>query len=254
LQPKPVLTAAEAVARIPDGATVAIGGAGAGHALPDLLLRALENGEVQPVGSVRRETVDVRVITATDADLEQAIAGGRFRGPLYYRLAGYLIRLPPLRERRDDLGRLLYHFLDRELGELGGLPGETGERPWPPAEVVARLALHWSRAHEQIRRSADRFPYRHVRTERLRDELDGLRDVTGLLPDLVDTGGPVRVPITWPHWIKSNPGVRSQAEAGPQIELRSPGVESWPRELETVGRRLERLPPMATTARALGYR
>ena len=91
-----------------------------------LLLRALESGEIQLVGSVLHERVDVRVITATDAEIESAIAGGRFRGSLYYRLAGYLIRLPPLRERREDFGRLLFHFLDEELRRPGGLETARG--------------------------------------------------------------------------------------------------------------------------------
>lgn len=109
-----------------------------------MLLRALESGEIQPVGSVERATVDVRVITATDAAIESRIAGGHFRGPLYYRLAGYLIRLPALRERREDIGRLLFHFLREEIeacGE-GELFSEDGGRPWPPAEVVALLARY----------------------------------------------------------------------------------------------------------------
>ncbi|HYG61852.1 MAG TPA: sigma-54 factor interaction domain-containing protein, partial [Thermoanaerobaculia bacterium] len=69
-----------------------------------LLLRALESGEIQPVGGSEPQRVDVRLIAATDADLESAVAAGRFRAPLLHRLAGYDIRIPPLRERRDDFG------------------------------------------------------------------------------------------------------------------------------------------------------
>lgn len=109
-----------------------------------LLLRALESGEIQPVGGERPQIVDVRVVAATDGDLEAAVAGGRFRAPLLHRLNGCEIRLPPLRERRDDVGRLLFHFLRQELTAIGreGLledPGPRG-RPWLPARLVARLA------------------------------------------------------------------------------------------------------------------
>src|SRR5262249_13655296 len=93
-----------------------------GEAPPEvqvLLLPALESGEIQPVGSEAPQRVDVRVVAATDADLEAAVAQGRFRAPLLHRLRGCEIRLPPLRERRDDVGRLLVSFLRRELAELG---------------------------------------------------------------------------------------------------------------------------------------
>src|SRR5262249_36055632 len=84
-----------------------------------LLLRGLESGEIQPLGSEERVHADVRIVAATDTDLEQAVATGRFRGPLLHRLGGYAIRLPALRERRDDIGRLLVHFLRCELAALG---------------------------------------------------------------------------------------------------------------------------------------
>ncbi len=107
-----------------------------------LLLRALETGEIQPVGG-EPQRVDVRLTAATDADLEAAAAAGRFRAPLLHRLAGYEIRLPPLRARRDDFGRLLLHFLRQELEALGEpyrLATPPDGRPWLPAPLVARLA------------------------------------------------------------------------------------------------------------------
>lgn len=109
-----------------------------------LLLRVLETGEVQPVGAAESVRVDVRVVAATDAALEAAIADGRFRAPLLHRLAGLEIHLPRLRERRDDIGRLLGHFLRRELESLGKAarmaPTRSRQRPWLPATAVARLA------------------------------------------------------------------------------------------------------------------
>jgi two-component system nitrogen regulation response regulator GlnG len=121
-----------------------------------LLLRALETGEIQPVGGGEARRVDVRLIAATDADLEAAAAAGRFRTPLLHRLSGYLIRLPPLRRRREDIGRLVLSFLRQELeplGELGRLgPGAADDRPWIPAALVAFLAAYgWPGNVRQLR-------------------------------------------------------------------------------------------------------
>jgi two-component system nitrogen regulation response regulator GlnG len=111
-----------------------------------MLLRALETGEVQRIGAQELQKVDVRLIAATDTDLERAIEEGSFRAPLLHRLAGYEILIPPLRERRDDFGRLLFHFLREELraaGEEHRLePPREEDQPWMPASVVARLARY----------------------------------------------------------------------------------------------------------------
>jgi two-component system nitrogen regulation response regulator GlnG len=111
-----------------------------------LLLRTLESGEIQPVGADATRPVDVRVVSATDADLEAAIAAERFRAPLLYRLSGYVIHVPPLRERREDIGRLLVHFLRSELAAVGeeAVLDSAAPQPWLPAAAVERLALyHW---------------------------------------------------------------------------------------------------------------
>jgi two-component system nitrogen regulation response regulator GlnG len=124
-----------------------------------LLLRALETREIQPVGSDERRQVDVRLLAATDVDLERAVETGRFRAPLLHRIAGYEIRLPTLRERRDDFGRLFFHFLQEELESLGNAGGLAAlfeqrpeERPFVPASLVARLAeLDWPGNVRQLR-------------------------------------------------------------------------------------------------------
>ncbi len=126
-----------------------------------LLLRALETQEVQPVGSEETRRVDLRLIAATDADLERALRSGELHAPFLHRLAGYAIRLPALRQRRDDLGRLFFHFLRQELaacGEADRLAAPPEGRPWVPAELVARLAgLHWPGNVRQLRNAVRRI-------------------------------------------------------------------------------------------------
>ncbi len=119
-----------------------------------MLLRALESGEIQPLGMQENQEVDVRLIAASDVDLETATEEGSFRAALLHRLAGYEIDVPPLRERRDDFGRLFVHFLSEELErvkERHRLEGESAAR-WLPTSVVARLARHeWPGNVRQLR-------------------------------------------------------------------------------------------------------
>jgi DNA-binding NtrC family response regulator len=82
------------------------------------LLRALERHEVKPVGANHYTPIDVRVLAATNRNLREEVTARRFRSDLYYRLAVLRVRLPPLRERRDDLPLLLEHMLDG-LGVAG---------------------------------------------------------------------------------------------------------------------------------------
>ena len=83
------------------------------------LLRILEERCFERVGGNESISVDVRIIAATNQDLEAHIEDGRFRKDLYYRLRGVAIRLPPLRERREDIPQLARHFLIRSARELG---------------------------------------------------------------------------------------------------------------------------------------
>jgi len=103
------------------------------------LLRFLEQGEVLPVGDTRPQRVDVRVVAATNADLESRVSEGKFREDLFYRLSVIRIHVPPLRERREEIPHLSTFFL-RDASERLGKPGVrlTAETldifdafPWP---------------------------------------------------------------------------------------------------------------------------
>jgi len=86
------------------------------------LLRVLEDGCVLPVGAVEPVKVDVRIVAATNADLDARIAAGTFRPDLYFRLARYVLHTPPLRERIDDVPLLAGHFLQLFAAEMGLKP------------------------------------------------------------------------------------------------------------------------------------
>jgi DNA-binding NtrC family response regulator len=101
------------------------------------LLRFLEDGLVQPLGAEKPEAVDVRVVAATHRDLKAMVASGMFRQDLYYRLAGYEITIPALRDRLSDLPTLVAHFQQRFQHELG-----QPEVAHPRQEVLALLAAH----------------------------------------------------------------------------------------------------------------
>jgi DNA-binding NtrC family response regulator len=100
------------------------------------LLRALQGGEVERVGSSRTRRVDVRVVSATNADLRADVAAGRFREDLLYRLNTVEIRLPPLRDRREDIPLLAAHLLARQAARYG--KAITGLAP----DALAALLAH----------------------------------------------------------------------------------------------------------------
>jgi DNA-binding NtrC family response regulator len=90
-------------------------------ALQAKLLRVLEDGRITPLGGTREKKVDVRVVAATNADLQSSIASGTFRQDLYFRLAQFPVHLPPLRQRPEDIPLLATHFLQLFATEMGSV-------------------------------------------------------------------------------------------------------------------------------------
>jgi len=87
--------------------------------LQSKLLRALQEGEIRPLGGTKALHVNVRIVTATNRDLTKEVAETRVRQDLYYRLAVFPLRVPPLRERREDIPLLAGHFLQKYASEIG---------------------------------------------------------------------------------------------------------------------------------------
>jgi DNA-binding NtrC family response regulator len=108
-------------------------------AVQSKLLRVLQEREFEPLGAERTQKVDVRVIAATNRDLKQMVADGKFQEDLYYRLNVIPIHIPPLRERRDDIPVLLEHFVEKHRQRTGrridsmdaAVPSALQHYDWP---------------------------------------------------------------------------------------------------------------------------
>jgi len=101
------------------------------------LLRLLQEGEYRPLGALRPRVADVRVVAASNVDLRDLVAGRRFRSDLFYRLDVLRLRLPPLRDRTEDLPRLVEHLLERAR-----IAGWRDVPPPPGVEVLRALHEH----------------------------------------------------------------------------------------------------------------
>jgi transcriptional regulator with GAF, ATPase, and Fis domain len=159
------------------------------------LLRVIQEGECRPVGSDQRIRIDVRLLAASHHDLEEMVRAGQFREDLYYRVNVLSVRLPTLRERRDDIPLLAEHLLARAARDAG--------RPVPVLEheVMAALVSHdWPGNVRELENEMRRLvvlAQGEVRLEHLSQavlERRSLRDKGGALPSL-DTVGDIRAAV-----------------------------------------------------------
>jgi DNA-binding NtrC family response regulator len=110
-----------------------------GTGLQSKLLRVLEDQEIRPVGGTQSTKVDIRVLCATNRDLDAAVKEGSFRGDLFYRINVITLKLPPLRERREDIPLLVRYFIQKYSHEFGKVIRDVEEEalehlrsyPWP---------------------------------------------------------------------------------------------------------------------------
>ena len=178
------------------------------------LLRVLQEREFERVGGSKTLKVDVRVICATNRNLEQLIEQGRFRADLYYRLKGVMLELPPLRDRLEDLSTLAQHFLDKATKERQQAPQRLSD------DSLALLARHnWPgnvRELENVVSSASIFAEGAVVTPEAFMHVSELRALAGGLPVQ-----PIKVPAmvaevtTAPVAAAPTPTAVSAESAGP---------------------------------------
>jgi two-component system nitrogen regulation response regulator NtrX len=138
------------------------------------VLRVLQEGEVERLGSARTIKVDVRVIAATNKDLEQEIEKGTFREDLYFRLSVIPIRVPPLRDRREDIPPLVRHFADL-------FSRDNNRRPqrFTPAALEYLQKARWKGNVRELKNTVERLI---IMTPGETVDVDDLRDVVRLEP------------------------------------------------------------------------
>ncbi|AKJ08344.1 two-component system nitrogen regulation response regulator GlnG [Archangium gephyra] len=213
-----------------------------GEAPPEVqvaLLRVLETGEVFPVGGSTPVRVDVRLLTATDANLEERIRQGHFKAPLLHRLAGFEIQVPPLRERREDIGPLFMYFARQELettGEAQRLSSsDPRAEPWLPASLAVRLVRYaWPGNIRQLRNVARQLVIGsrglpHLRVDaRLEQELDAA--AAAVPGQTVSTRAPSAPPSASseePESADDKAARRKPSDVGEQELLEALRASSW---------------------------
>jgi two-component system response regulator AtoC len=171
------------------------------------LLRALQNGEIRRVGSNRTMHVDVRVIAATNREIEPEVSAGRFRQDLLYRLNAVAIRLPPLRERREDIFPLVKHFAERVRDK------DDGDIAFSPEAMLLLEDYSWPGNIRELENAVERAA--------------ALGDTTVRPEDL-------------PERIRK--GIESSKEDTVESQMISVGViEEWPLLSELEGRYVKRV-------------
>jgi two-component system response regulator HupR/HoxA len=130
------------------------------------LLRVLQEGEVRPLGHGRTRKIDVRVIAATNRDLEAEMRAGRFRADLFYRLAGMIVRLPDLRDRPGDMSVLVPSLLDKAMAGMGKqVPGVS------PGAMARLAAYGWPGNVRELQNEIQRMLVRGQEGEWLGEEV-----------------------------------------------------------------------------------
>ena len=153
------------------------------------LLRALQEGEIRPLGATNARKVDVRIVAATNRDLEAEVQAGRFREDLLYRLKVFPVRVPPLRERRDDVALLAEHFRERYSREFG-----KPVQNFTP-EALALLSAHdWPGNVRELENEVQRLVIQAEPDEQIGAELVSarIRQVEGLVLGAATAKGTLR--------------------------------------------------------------
>jgi len=114
------------------------------------LLRAIQEKEIRPVGSVKRVPINVRILAATNRDLERAVTEGTFRRDLYFRLNVLTLRIPPLRDRRPDIPLLVAHFMER-IGRDAGMEKKISDE-----SLKALMNYDWPGNVRELENSLER--------------------------------------------------------------------------------------------------
>ena len=179
--------------------------------LQALLLRPLQEGEVHPLGAPKPIKTDVRVIAATNRDLEVDIQSGRFRDDLYWRLNVSRIHIPPLRERREDIPPLIEHFLARRQQETGKQGLRLSDEAW-----ALMFDYHWPGNVRQVKSALYRLVASARNNELIGREsaLDAIRTGTSApppAPAAIILGEEVIDPLL-PHYEAKDKLLRFQIE------------------------------------------
>lgn len=150
------------------------------------LLRVLEEGEIERIGSERAIAIDVRVIVATHRDLEAQVRDGKFRQDLFHRVFVFPLRLPPLRERREDIPALIEHFVLQVSATNG----------WKPmrftAEAIAALQEHpWPGNIRELRNAVERLMLMATSNEVTAETIALTLPSSFSAPDSISAGGPL---------------------------------------------------------------